>query len=336
MNDEAERSLVSVIVPTYNRVGLLREAVESVLDQTYRPIELIVVDDGSTDETPEFLRKWRSSHQTETFCIRILRQGNEGASVARNRGLRCSRGKYIQFLDSDDLLSKEKIANQVRALSTGRQRRIAFCDTVFFENQPASGGDSAGRKHLPSSSNPSAWLTELFGWDGTRGLVAVHAWLTPRHVAETAGLWRQSLVCDDDSEYFTRAVLASSGVVRTEGAALYRRHEGERLSARHTAADWRDQLNAIRLIRGHLMGAADDTLVPRIEKLTARWLMQVAYRAYPDYPALSKVAQKWATQLDEDAKVPPPLTLKARVARRLVGWRGQRLLSALEQTLWNS
>src|SRR5262245_21086983 len=93
--------LVSTIIPVYNRPALLSEAVTSVLAQTYRPIEIIIVDDGSTDATPEIAQSLASAHPTEIRWLRII---NGGPGAAREAGRRCARGAFIQYLDSDDLL----------------------------------------------------------------------------------------------------------------------------------------------------------------------------------------------------------------------------------------
>src|SRR4051812_26873537 len=89
-------SLVSVIIPTYNRANVVSEAVESVLNQTYSKVELIVVDDGSTDDTLEKLRRFGNT-------ITVITQENAGPSAARNAGIANARGDLIAFLDSDDL-----------------------------------------------------------------------------------------------------------------------------------------------------------------------------------------------------------------------------------------
>jgi glycosyltransferase involved in cell wall biosynthesis len=101
--------LVSCIIPVYNGAKFVRESIESVLTQSYQPVEVIVVDDGSTDDTGKVL---------ETFGnrVRILRQENRGPSVARNRGMEMSRGEFIAFLDADDLWVPEKLRLQMEAL----------------------------------------------------------------------------------------------------------------------------------------------------------------------------------------------------------------------------
>ncbi|MCX6033075.1 MAG: glycosyltransferase family A protein [Chloroflexi bacterium] len=109
---DTERLLVSVIIPTFNRAGYLIEAIESVLAQSYRPIEIIVVDDGSTDGTAEEI----VSHFGA--AVRYAWQLNQGASVARNAGIALAQGDLLAFLDSDDLWEPEKLTLQVATLIT--------------------------------------------------------------------------------------------------------------------------------------------------------------------------------------------------------------------------
>ncbi|UCE54571.1 MAG: glycosyltransferase family 2 protein, partial [Desulfobacterales bacterium] len=95
--------LVSVIIPTYNRGWTIKEAIDSVLDQDFRDYELIVVDDGSTDNTPDILKSCGNS-------IAVLQQSNKGVSAARNSGIGVSAGQLIAFLDSDDLWLPQKLS----------------------------------------------------------------------------------------------------------------------------------------------------------------------------------------------------------------------------------
>jgi len=115
MSEEFQPDLVSVIVPTYNRAHLIGETLESVRAQAYRPIEIIVVDDGSTDNTAEVVRSFAETARDD-LDVRYVRQENMGVVFARNRGLKESRGEFIQFLDSDDLLHPGKLSAQVKAM----------------------------------------------------------------------------------------------------------------------------------------------------------------------------------------------------------------------------
>jgi len=106
MTTKSRQPKVSVIIPTYNRGWVLREAIESVLSQEFSDYELIVVDDGSTDDTPEILEVYGRE-------VIVLHQSNRGVSAARNRGIAASRGQLVAFLDSDDLWLPRKLTRQV-------------------------------------------------------------------------------------------------------------------------------------------------------------------------------------------------------------------------------
>lgn len=115
--------LVSVIIPVHDRPGVLVEAVRSALEQAYRPIEIVIVDDGSTDRTGPVADGLAEAHPG---VIRVIHQANGGPGVARQRGLERSRGEYIQFLDSDDLLLEGKFAAQVAALQAHPECEICY------------------------------------------------------------------------------------------------------------------------------------------------------------------------------------------------------------------
>jgi len=121
---------VSVILPTYNRAYCLGRAVDSVLTQTFRDFELIVVDDGSTDETQELLAGYTDPR------LRVIRQPeNKGQSAARNAGILAANGKYIAFHDSDDEWLPEKLERQVEVLdSAPPDVGVVFCDHWRFRN----------------------------------------------------------------------------------------------------------------------------------------------------------------------------------------------------------
>ena len=121
---------VSVIIPTYNRAAKVRKAIESVLNQTFSDLEVVVVDDGSSDDTGKILQ------ETYGDRIRYFAQPNQGASAARNRGLAEARGEWIALLDSDDLWEKEKLEWQFKALERfGAQCGACYTD-VRFMNHP--------------------------------------------------------------------------------------------------------------------------------------------------------------------------------------------------------
>ena len=115
--------VVSAVIPTYNYGRFVAEAVESALAQTYSPVEVVVVDDGSTDDTAERLQPYRGR-------IRYLYQENRGLSGARNAGIRAARGEYVALLDSDDTWKPEKIASQM-SLVSAKGYQVVVCRTAW-------------------------------------------------------------------------------------------------------------------------------------------------------------------------------------------------------------
>ncbi len=114
-----------MVIPTYNRLPQVKDAIESVLSQTYRDFEFWVVDDGSTDGTGEALRAFGNK-------IKYISQDNRGASAARNLGARVSRGKYLAFLDSDDLWEPEKLEIQVKCMEENPQFPLCYTDEIWI------------------------------------------------------------------------------------------------------------------------------------------------------------------------------------------------------------
>jgi glycosyltransferase involved in cell wall biosynthesis len=130
---EGAPPLVSVVIPAYNAERHIVEALEGVLAQTYRPVEIVVVDDGSTDATAEAVRRFGPR-------VRFTTQINAGAGAARNRGVAMATGRYIAFLDADDSWPPEKLARQVEILEQN-----PGCDLVFGQVQQfIHGGEDLG------------------------------------------------------------------------------------------------------------------------------------------------------------------------------------------------
>jgi glycosyltransferase involved in cell wall biosynthesis len=120
--------VVSTIIPVHNRAEFLREAVQSVLNQTYRPIEIIIVDDGSTDNTAQVADAFANERPTE---IRVIHQENRGPGLAREAGRLSAKGEFIQYLDSDDILLSKKFELQVGGLNEHPECGVSYGKTRF-------------------------------------------------------------------------------------------------------------------------------------------------------------------------------------------------------------
>lgn len=193
----ADGPLVSVILPTYNRRRFLEESVRSVLNQTYRNFEVIVVDDGSTDGTSE-------SICSLSPALRYLRQPNSGVAAARNRGLAAARGELIAFQDSDDLWHPEKLARQWSVLKERPEVGVVYTSHRIVD----SNGKPIGRQWKQLHSG---WITEaLF----QSIFVIMPSTVVRRAVADRVGSFSTDLRTNSDYEFWLRASLI------TEFAAL--------------------------------------------------------------------------------------------------------------------
>lgn len=177
-------NLISTIIPVYNRPVMIRDAVQSVLAQTHRPIEIVLVDDGSTDSTPEVLESLAQKHPE----VVVVRQQNAGPGAARNTGLIASHGTFIQYLDSDDLLHPEKFERQLVAFHRRPEAGVCYC--VTHRKDPKS-------NEMVPWARTAEQIDDIFpsflpkrGW----------ATLTPlwrRSVCEAIGPWKPYRVMED-------------------------------------------------------------------------------------------------------------------------------------------
>ena len=201
---------VSVITPTYNRMGLLTEAIASVRAQTFPDWELIVVDDGSADETPRLLE----AYARRDARIRPVRQPNQGLSAARNAGLRVAKGEFVAFLDDDDLWLPEKLQVQV----------------AFMHARPEL-GMCYSSVHLLSSRTGTTWVIprrpgttyrDLF----ERNSIHVPTAFVRRSCLDAVGHFNPQLrICQDFELWLRIARRYPIGFI-DRPLASYRRHEG--------------------------------------------------------------------------------------------------------------
>ncbi len=187
MPSKPEFPLVSVIIPTHNRAWCLREAVDSVLAQEFRDFELIVVDDGSTDETPQLLQEYRDS-------IRVLRQGNRGVSASRNAGVAAAGGGLIAFLDSDDIWLPGKLARQVDFFSRHPEALICQTEEHWVKNGRRVNPGKRHRKRGGMIFEPSLELC----------LVSPSAVMLRRGLFDRVGLFDERLPACEDYDLWLR------------------------------------------------------------------------------------------------------------------------------------
>jgi glycosyltransferase involved in cell wall biosynthesis len=187
MEKTGKNPLISVIIPTYNRGWIIKEAVDSVLAQNYVNFELIVVDDGSTDNTHDILNSYQKN-------FLVLRQNNKGVSAARNRGLAAASGRFIAFLDSDDFWLPQKLSRQVDFFHSNPAALICQTEEIWIRNNIRVNPKKRHKKPSGMIFEPSLSLC----------LVSPSAVMIKRNLFEEVGLFDETLPACEDYDLWLR------------------------------------------------------------------------------------------------------------------------------------
>ena len=182
-----KKNLISVVIPTYNRVTFLKDAIDSVLAQTFRVFELIVVDDGSTDGTSELLLSY--GHK-----IKVIKKGNKGPSASRNRGIKAAKGDWIAFLDSDDVWKPNKLEKQVQFIKDNPEIKICQTEEIWIRN---------GKRVNPRKKHEmhSGWIYEQCL---PLCIVSPSSVMIHRDVFEKVGLFDETMLACEDYDLWLR------------------------------------------------------------------------------------------------------------------------------------
>jgi glycosyltransferase involved in cell wall biosynthesis len=204
------RPLVTVIIPAYNASAFLSDAVASVLGQTHRDVEVIVVDDGSTDDTAAVLAQW----QARDARVRAVHQHNGGLAAARNAGLNVACGQYVAFLDADDVIHPEKLERQVAYLEAHPGTDLVYSDyrTSDAELRPLT-DEVIGVKRMP--------LREAYIYTNVFPIMAP---LVRRSLVERVGGFDERLRACEDWDYWVRCERVGTFGYLPGQYATYRMH----------------------------------------------------------------------------------------------------------------
>ncbi|MBI9087772.1 MAG: glycosyltransferase [Desulfobacterium sp.] len=214
--------LVSAIIPTFNRGWILKEAVQSVLDQKYHPLEIIVVDDGSTDDTREILHSFGDG-------ITVLFQENRGVSAARNLGIKHSHGELIAFLDSDDLWTPDKIARQVDFFCNNPDAVICQTEEIWIRNGKRVNPKNKHKKLSGMIFEPSLELC----------LVSPSAVMIQRSLFELKGFFDEALPACEDYDLWLRIATTHAIDLIDRACTVKRGGHDDQLSSHHSLDKYR-------------------------------------------------------------------------------------------------
>lgn len=308
-------------MPVYNSAAFLQKSVQSLLQQTYLNIEIIIVDDSSTDNS------YAIAQSLAAEKVRVLQQPNAGAAIARNTGLAAATGDYIQFMDVDDFLSPDKIEKQVAALQQ-RPGCLAVCNYINFVldedlDKPIKAEEQG--HFIYSSNNPASFLIDLLGAKGESNFIQTNCWLIPLPLIEKAGGWRAYRCPDDDGEFFSRVILESEGIIYVPGILNYYRRDkrDNKLSANPNRKYVQNILLSIDLKYDYLQQKVNEE---KLHKAFAVQYFEYAIYHYPQYMVLSRIALKRYKKMKQKAGMPLLGGRFIEAIKNIFGWKAARLL----------
>lgn len=300
-------ALVSILTPCFNARPFILETVRKALGQSRCEIEVIVVDDGSTDGSFEAIRA------IDAPRLRVLPANGKGAAAARNQAFSASSGKFVLYLDADDLIDSNHVA-----LLEGRLADCAACVAMGewdrFRRDPSEARFPARHNYVDAPGPEWLALTWMPGQSMTQCGMA----LIPRDLIEKHGGWDERLSLNDDFEFFARILSRCDGVRHAPGARLYYRSGlTSSLSGQRSRKAVESEFLSIELGTGHLLAAADNA---RTRQACANIFKAFEYDQHPYHPDLCARARARVTALGGSDLEPdgPPNFHRLRT---LVGWR---------------
>ena len=215
--NDCVRNRISVVIPTYNYSQFILDAVESVLAQDVRDLEIILVDDGSTDNTSDIIRPY-------TDRVKYINQANAGLSAARNTGISHSNGEFILFLDADDVLGPYSITSQVAYLERNPAAFVAVCENKLFREKDNNGKPKPFGTWALFRRNLPVHLCYF-------NIAPPHAFLFRRQAIIETGWFDEQLTACEDYDFWLRAAVRGFVPQYNDSAMVYYRRHPASMSA---------------------------------------------------------------------------------------------------------
>lgn len=274
--------LVSIIIPVYNKASFVQETLDSALNQTYPSTEIIVINDGSTDNSLEILKGYAAQYPEKIILIDSV---NQGVSAATNLGIQAAKGEYIQFLDADDILSKDKIDRQIKLLQGKGNEVMASCEWQIFKE---SINEASSVPYEVFTNFKSGFEILLRFWNHQE-MMAISSWITHRSLIDKAGIWDEKLTINQDGEFFCR-VLAHAGevVFEPKGKVFYRQPEQGNVSQQRSAKAARSLLDSYISYEKVVLAVEDSH---RVRMALKKVYLKFLYDTFPEYPLLLSEAK---------------------------------------------
>lgn len=311
--------MVSIVTPVFNARKWLEETAHSVLSQSYKNIEWVVVNDGSSDDSLAYLESLNDNR------VRVFSSERRGACSARNQGWREARGQYIKWIDADDLMSLNAIEVQMARITEAGDDYLVNGAWGRFTDSP----QNTVYQPTPLWADMSPMDFLVCTWEDG-GMMASHAWLLPINLAKRAGPWNESLRKNQDGEFFCRALLVSQGAVFCpEARFLYRSGRADSVSQYHDRDIETTWLHSLELCESRMRVVEDS---PRVRQACANAYLRYAVKVYPVYKTLAAHADARVKALGGASRFLEKGRAFALLSR-LAGWRFARLIQYWQQRM---
>jgi glycosyltransferase involved in cell wall biosynthesis len=322
------KPLVSILMPAYNAEEWIADTIRSAMAQTWERKEIIVVDDGSRDQTVEVARRFASKE------VAVVSVENRGAAATRNHALKLSQGDYIQWLDADDLLGPNKIECQLATLGEGHNETTLLSGSWAYFNYRTNRARFLATS-LWQDLSPVEWLLRKMGENLH---MQTATWLTSRELADAAGTWDTRLLSDDDGEYFCRVLLASKGTrFVPEAKVFYRVTPSNRLSRIGMSNKKKDAMLVSMQLHIEYLRSLEES--QRVRKACVTYMQNWLGNFYPERPDIVAELQNLAAQLQGSLER-PRLRWKYAWMEPILGFkaakRAQMVLPQLKASLVRS
>jgi glycosyltransferase involved in cell wall biosynthesis len=309
---------VSIIIPLYNSEAYITQTIDSCLAQTHNNIEIIVIENGSTDQGYQIVKS------IDDKRLSVFQIPTPNAAAARNYGYHKATGTCIIFLDADDVMASNKIELQLKALSAKPEGWVASCAWAKFKTNTKEAVISPQK--VWAIQNPVDWC--LQSWMG-EGMMIPGCWLIPKPIIDKAGLWNEKLSLHDDGEFMCRVLLASKGNVFVENTVVYYRQQGNSLSRDHTSKKAAE--SALLVYKSYLQQILKFQDSKLARRALARNFSRFVYEYYPAHAQLIKEAYREINELG----VKPPLvgSPSFKIIQRIVGFKLAIGLTSIKRNL---
>ena len=308
--------LISIVIPVYNRAEMVKATLDSVVRQTHRPIQLVLVDNNSTDDTYKVLQDFKQEYESQDFAVEVLRESIFGACAARNAGGKVAKGEWIMFFDSDDTMDACLVAKYVAKIKEQPNADIITTNVDMVKD---------GKHFSVNFAKQDFMVNHIF-----HSCLSTQRYIARKSLIEAVGGWNNDVKCWNDWELGIRLLLASPNVsVLDDGVYVHINVHGETITGNSYSDNHERREHAINVALEAVekSGYAHKKRVKRLLKIR-RFVLAGLYRKERN----NSLAQEYYTKAYEGLNGDKLLCFLAPVVYRYVGCGGRgvdRLLRIL-------